>query len=122
MGGIASSFSVNPTSLTIAAASINTTTLATAVTVGYQDKPCAMLWISNHSSTPINLGRVPITIDGQGTTVAGTIKFWDVIPAGAYKAYDFKSDGVHLGPNVWKIYADATPASGTVVIIPVPNK
>jgi ethanolamine utilization protein EutQ (cupin superfamily) len=122
LSGIASAFSVTPTSTTVAAAAISTTTAATSVTVGYQNKPAVQLWFQNTTNTAVNLVRLPILIAADGTTVAGTAGYFITIPAASQLAFDLKANAVAFGPAVWKVYADGTPASGTFVMITVPNK
>lgn len=108
--------SVAPLCLTVAGTAVNTTTLATCVTVGFQSKPAVQLWFTNTSNTVINVVRLPITINGQGTTTAGTAVYFTSIPAGGFKAYDYGSNKVRIPPCVWKAYVDGTPASGTFVV------
>lgn len=122
MAGIASAFSVTPTSTTVAASSISHTTVATSDTVWYQNKPASQIWFQNTTNTAVNVVRMPITIDGQGTTVAGTAGYFVTVPASGFMAFDLKTNGVSFGPAVWKVYADGTPASGTFIMITVPTK
>jgi hypothetical protein len=122
MSGIDSAFSVTPTSVTVAAASISHTTVAASDTVGYQNKPAVQVWFQNTTNTAINVVRQPILIDGQGTTVAGTAAYFITVPSASFMAFDLKSNSVFFGPAVWKVYADGTPSSGTFVMITVPNK
>lgn len=122
MGGIASAFVVSPVSLTLAGSSINQTSVAASVTVGFASKPVAQLWFTNTSNTEVNVVRVPITINGQGVTVAGTAAYMTTVPAGGFRAYDYKSNGIVLEPSVFKAYAAGTPASGTFVVEVAYNK
>lgn len=117
MGGISSFIAVAPVSTTIAAASISHTTVATSDTVVYQNKPAVQIAFVNMTSTVVNLVRLPITIDGQGTTVAGTAAYFTSLPALSTFIWDQKANGVAMPPSVWKVYADAAPASGTFAII-----
>ncbi len=122
MGGIASTFSVTPTSSTVAASGISHTTIATSDTVGYQNKPAAKMWFQNTTNTAVNLVRLPILIAGDGTTVAGTAAYFMTIPSASIVPFELKTNGIAFGPAVWKVYADGTPASGTFTMITVPTK
>lgn len=117
MGGISSYRAVAPVSSTIAAASISHTTVATSDTVVYQNKPAVQVFFSNTTNVAVNVVRLPITIDGQGTTVAGTAGYLLTVPANGFIVLDDKSDGIAMPPSVWKVYADSTPSSGTFTLI-----
>lgn len=122
MSGIASSFPISPVSKTIAAASISHTTAATSDTVAYHDKPAVSVMFQNTTNTAVNVVRLPITIDGQGVTVAGTAGYLFTVPAASFLMFDRKTNGVHWSPGVWKVYADGTPSSGTFTIMVEYNK
>lgn len=122
MSGIPSANKIYPVSFTVAGGSISHTTVATSDTVGYLSKPVAQLWFTNTGNTTVNVVLLPITIDGQGTTVAGTAGYMTSVPAGAGKVYDYKSDGNFLGPCVIKVYADGTPSGGTFIMEAAYNK
>jgi hypothetical protein len=122
MAGIASAFVVSTTSTTVAAAGISTTTAATSVTILYVNKPHVVLEFENTTGTDVNIARLPVTIAGDGTTTTGTAAYWRTIPGNSYRVVDIKANGVMLGPAVYKVFADSTPASGLLNMIVWPNK
>ncbi len=122
MSGISSFHIVAPISTTVAAAAISTTTLATGVTIAYVATPHVMLEFENTTGTQVFIGRTPITINGQGTTVAGTQVYFRPIPANSMRVSDLKTNGIAYGPAIYKVFAASTPASGELVMITTANK
>lgn len=124
MGGIPAHFIVNPSATTKVATSITAgnTTPATAVSVHYMDKPHVTIGFENTSATEIQVSRQPITINGQGTTVAGTAVYFMTLPPYSFRTRDIKANSIGYGPAVYGIYGANIPASGTVCLYSDPAK
>lgn len=117
MTGIPAHFVVAPQSTTIAAAALIGTNLAGAVTIAYVGVPHVMLEFENTTSLQMDIVRVPITINGQGVTVAGTAVHYRPIPPASYRVIDMKSNNVVYGPCVYKAFCASTPSTGVLCMV-----
>jgi hypothetical protein len=92
----------------VAAASISATTAGTAHTVLTTTKDTVMISLEN--TTDVEL---MVTRNGAD---------FKRVPAGSFRVFDTKSDGVAFGPYVWGVYEIGNPASGVLEILAFPHR
>lgn len=92
----------------VAAASISATTAGTAHTVLTTTKDSVTISLEN--TTDVEL---MVTRNGAD---------FKRVPAGAFRIFDTKANGVAFGPYIWGVYEIGNPASGVIEIISLPYR
>jgi hypothetical protein len=92
----------------LAAAALSATTAGTAHAVLTTTKDSVLVSIENTTDA-----ELMVTRDGVD---------FKRMPAGSFRVFDVKADGVAFGPYVWGVYEIGNPTSGFIEIVALPHR